>query len=73
MYIIEFILKKLMKKKEKPTYNPYNQISDDENLDYETCEHIFMPIDSTNETLSCTKCGVLVKKSELKNINFFMD
>lgn len=72
MYFIELILKKLTQKKEKPTYNPYNKISDEENLDYESCEHIFMPIDSTNETLSCTKCGLLAKRSELKNKNFFM-
>lgn len=73
MYLIELILKKLTTKKEKSAYNPYNQISDEENLDYESCEHIFMPIDSTNETLSCTKCGILVKRSELKNQNFFMN
>lgn len=70
MYFIELILKKLIQKKNKTIY--YNPDSRDEFQNYEGCEHIFMPIDSTNEILSCTKCGVLVKWSELKNKNFFV-
>lgn len=69
MYFIELIIKKIAQKKEKPTYNPMQQSG---LQDYEVCEHIFMPIDSTNETLSCTKCGIVVKRSELKNKNFFI-
>lgn len=69
MYLLELIIKKLTQKKERPIYNP---LSSNENSDYENCEHIFMPIDSTNEILSCSKCGVLVKRSELKNKNFFV-
>ena len=69
MYFIEFIIKKLTQKKEKPIYNPNPS---DENRDYESCEHVFMPVDSTAETLSCTKCGFLVKRSDLKNKNFFV-
>lgn len=69
MYIVEVILKKLLKKKDEPEYNP---VAEDTFIeDYEACEHIFMPIDSTNETLSCTKCGILKNRSELKNRNFF--
>lgn len=71
MYFIEFIIKKLTQKKEKPIYNPLEENTPPEN--YEVCEHIFMPIDSTNEILSCTKCGILKKRSELKNKNFFMN
>lgn len=69
MYIIELLVKMLTRKKENPTYNPLSESLMD---DYEACEHTFMPIDSTNETLSCTKCGILVKRSELKNKNFFV-
>lgn len=69
MYCIEYIIKKLTQKREKPKYNP---VSEKELEDYENCEHVFMPVDSTNETLSCTKCGMLVKRSELKNKNFFI-
>lgn len=69
MYIIELIIKKLRKNKEKiPEFNPLEESTD---ISEEVCEHIFMPIDSTGEMLSCTKCGVLRKRSELKNINFF--
>jgi len=72
MYLIEFIIKKLTQKKERPTYNPIdNENIDNETQEYENCEHVFMPIDSTNELLSCTKCGILVKRTELKNKNFF--
>lgn len=70
MYFIECIIKKLTHKKEEPIYDPRTE---DESMDYELCEHTFMPIDSTGEILSCTKCGILVKRSELKNKNFFMN
>lgn len=64
MYFIELIIKKITQKKSKPVYKP---ISENQIQDYEDCEHIFMPIDSTNEILSCTKCGFLIKRSEFKN------
>lgn len=69
MYFIELIIKKLTQKEEKSSYSP---LSDNHTSDYESCEHMFMPIDSTGETLSCSKCGFLVKKNELKNKNFFI-
>lgn len=69
MYFIEFIIKKLTQKKEQQSYNPLIENAFQE---YENCEHIFMPIDSTNEILSCTKCGIIKKRSELKNKNFFI-
>lgn len=69
MYFIELIVKKLTKKGDKENYNP---VLDNQNQDYEDCEHTFMPVDSTNKTLSCTKCGMVVKKDELKNKNFFI-
>lgn len=69
MFIIEFIIKKFICKKEEPLYN---SLSENENKNYEGCEHVFMPIDSTNEVLSCTKCGMLVNHNELKDENFFI-
>ena len=59
MYILEIFTKWLNKRQtkeitpEKPTYEEV-----DEAL---TCDHIFMPIDSTGLTLACTKCGFVVK------------
>jgi len=26
------------------------------------CEHVFMPVDSSRETLACRNCGLVVKK-----------
>lgn len=69
MYFIELIIKKLTQKKDKSITN---YPSDEDLQDYENCEHVFMPIDSTNEILSCTKCGIIKKRSELKNKNFFI-
>ena len=60
MYIIEVFIKWLNKcqtkdfQPEKPSFEDI-----DEAL---TCEHNFMPIDSTGLTLACTKCGFVVKK-----------
>ncbi len=48
---------------------PYeDDLEDNESLN---CEHLFMPIDSTGEILACSKCGQLIKRSELKALNFF--
>lgn len=69
MYIIELIIKKLTQRKEKPIYNPNPE---EQNQEYENCEHVFMPLDSTGETLSCTRCGILVKRNELTKKNFFV-
>lgn len=69
MYFIELIIKKLTHKKEKPVYNPLSESGSEE---YEICSHIFMPIDSTNEILSCTKCGLILKRDEIKKKNFFI-
>lgn len=68
MYFIEFIIKKIKKSREKPEWNPLHK---EQSPDYEVCEHTFMPVDSTGETLSCYNCGLLVKRSELKTKNFF--
>ena len=60
MYIIEVFIKWLNKRQtkerkfEKPSFEEV-----DEAL---TCEHNFMPIDSTGLTLACTKCGFVVQK-----------
>lgn len=76
MYIVELICKIFSKFKRKPSQIDEYQIENEEllnqNDDYEACEHTFMPLDSTNETLACTKCGIVKKRSELKNKNFFM-
>ena len=69
MYFIELLVKKFCKKQSND--ESYNPLGDETEQDYEKCEHIFMPIDSTGEVLSCRNCGLVVKRDELKDINFF--
>lgn len=70
MYFIELLVKKFIKKKTSDEeYNPMQQ--DNIFEDSEHCEHIFMPIDSTGEILSCRNCGLVVHRKDLKDINFF--
>lgn len=69
MYFIELLIKKFCKNKQSSeTFNPLEQIPEENS---EICEHVFMPIDSTGETLACRNCGLIVKRAELKDINFF--
>ncbi len=42
-------------------YDPLN--APEEEVD-ECTEHIFMPVDSTGETLACLNCGLVVDKDE---------
>ena len=63
MFLIEYIIKKFTQKKEPPAYNPTATAE----KDCEACVHVFMPVDSDGETLSCTKCGTLCKKSEIED------
>ena len=67
MYFIEKIIKiyKRMIKKEQPEWVG----SEDNNYELEdilTCNHIFMPIDSTKNIYACTKCGYVITKSRLE-------
>lgn len=62
MYIIELFVKWLNKRQCKdvtPEKPDFKEI--DEAL---SCEHNFMPVDSTGSVLACTKCGFVVKKKE---------
>lgn len=68
MYLIELIVKTFFKKDKPESYNPLDEEKTTE--DYEGCEHIFMPIDSSGETLACTKCGHVITKKELETKPF---
>ena len=62
MYILEVFIKWLNKRQSKeikPQKPDFNEV--DEAL---TCEHNFMPVDSTGVVLACTKCGFVVKKDK---------
>ena len=57
MYILEKLIKFFKTKKIKTKYRP---------SEIETCEHFFLPIDSSGEYLACTKCGKLIKAKDYK-------
>ena len=69
MYIIELFIKWLNKNKRGDGANPNNiyaakDIAKPEEDEALTCNHNFMPVDSTGTVLACTKCGFVVKKKE---------
>lgn len=65
MYIFELINKiKNLKKEKEPEF--VELFYEDEIEDASTCQHVFMPIDSTKKVLACSKCGLVVKNSKMK-------
>lgn len=71
MYIFELICRYINKKRTPAkTYDPLES-QDKQEDDSTNCEHIFMPIDSTGEILACSKCGLVVRKKDLKKKNIF--
>ena len=64
----------LEEREEMESRNPLEEIPFEDDFNDEDsvpCEHLFMPIDSTGEILACSKCGQLIKRSNLKPSNFF--
>ena len=74
MYIIELFIKWLNKNKRGTGANPDNNLKEGININQEgeitkepliddalTCEHNFMPVDSTGLVPACTKCGFVIK------------
>ena len=69
MYIFELLFKLLSKKgKKNKDLKPYNPLDEQNQEDDEYCEHSFMPVDSTGETLACIKCGFIVQRKGNKTI-----
>ena len=73
MYIIEKLVKLYLKHAKKDNKLQIANIEDNAELeDVVTCKHNFMPIDSTQEVLACSKCGYVITKKRLdKNRNIF--
>lgn len=73
MYIVEYIVKKLFKKRfddtQMPNYSP--KFDEYERVQTDCEEHVFMPIDSTGDVLSCINCGLVVHKNDLHKSNPF--
>ena len=67
MYIFELFIKIFKGKKYKkliPEYTPETDGDLIENPD--ECEHLFMPLDESNEYFACKICGLVVPKDKLK-------
>lgn len=63
MYIFELIFQAFKNKKSiKNSYNPLETNSEDASED--NCEHLFLPIDSTNTIFACKHCGIIVPKKK---------
>ena len=72
MYLIELIVKWINPNKKyefRKKFDPFAK--DDIEEESDNCEHIFLPIDSSKEILACSKCGLVVNKSDLKDKNIF--
>ncbi len=64
MYVFE-LFTKLFK---KPITTTKEFTSDDIVENSGECNHLFMPLDSSNEFFACKYCGIVVSKEELGNI-----
>lgn len=73
MYIFE-LLYKIFKKKPSIVNSEFEPImakTDGLIEDSQDCNHLFMPLDSSNEMFACKHCGIIAHKSQLKNKNIF--
>ncbi|MDD3014247.1 MAG: hypothetical protein PHC34_11140 [Candidatus Gastranaerophilales bacterium] len=61
MYILELIAKAIKNKRKK------NKFSEENENEYETCDHLYFAIDSTADYMACSKCGDVIKNFK-KNI-----
>ena len=68
MYIFEWIIKFIKGKTYKVAPKTDFIPSDGEDLieNPNECEHIFMPLDSSEEFFACKYCGMVVSKDKLK-------
>ena len=66
MYIIELLIKIFKGKKYKKLIPEYTSETDGDLIeDSENCEHLFMPIDESNDYFACKLCGLVVPKNKL--------
>lgn len=70
MFIVEWLLKKIIKPQENDIVDEIEPSTVDDSI---SCKHVFMPVDSTGEILSCVNCGLLRRKDQLNVKNFFDD
>lgn len=60
MYIFEKLWEYLFPEKLDKEYN-YDPLRTFDEDDEDSCEHEFLPVDSTGEVLACIKCGYVIR------------
>lgn len=73
MYLFELITKYIKGKRYRKSldFDPFVQDEENDEFNSDECEHVFLPIDSSGEVLACSKCGLVVKREDLKDVNIF--
>lgn len=68
MYIFEWLIKYIKGKSFNATVRTDFIPKDGEDLleNPNECEHVFMPLDSSEEIFACKYCGIVIKKENLK-------
>ena len=68
MYIFELLINYLKGKKytSQNKYDPLNTIPDGLAEKPEECEHLFLPLDSSNEMFACKYCGLVIPADKLR-------
>lgn len=72
MYIFELIAQIFKRKKYLPQnrFNPL-AIQTDNFDESENCNHLFLPLDSSNTLFACKNCGLIMPREKLKDKNIF--
>lgn len=73
MYLFELITKYIKGKKYRKSldFDPFAKDEENDEFNSDECDHVFLPIDSSEEVLACSKCGLVVKREDLKDVNIF--
>ena len=72
MYIFELVAQLFKKKKYLPqnSFDPLTQ-EPEEFDESENCNHMFLPLDSSNTLFACKYCGLIMPREKLKDRNLF--
>ncbi len=71
MYLIEKIISLIKGKKYFSLFKYSPDVSEDIIENPQNCNHLFMPLDSSNENFACKYCGLVLPREKLKDINIF--
>lgn len=63
MYIFELIAQIFRKNKNNITSSNNINVNEED----EECNHLFLPVDSTNTVFACKHCGMIITNDKLNN------